>query len=154
MPDPNRDPRELLRQALDRTPECPPLEALAAEAPGAAVTRHLESCAHCRAELALFQEFESAAPRAEEAADLAWVNAELTRRIAAPKRSLADRIRAWFTLPRLSMAAVTLLVLIAVGLYLPTRNSSRLPDQQENPVWRSGRFAALAPTGDLDRAPK
>ena len=140
-------------RSLGPTPECPPLEALVAATPDPAVRQHLETCAHCRNELALFQEFETAEARPEEAADLAWINAELTRRHAAPKVTLADRVRAWLTFPRLSLAAAALVMLIAAALYLPTRNGVPLPDQQETSRWRSGQFAALAPLGDLDRAP-
>jgi hypothetical protein len=134
-------------------PECPALETLLNAATDAAVKQHLESCAHCRTELAMFQEFEAATPRPEETADLAWVNAELSRKRSETGPSVADRIRAWFTLPRLSMAATALAVLLAAALYLPNRRGTRLPDQQESSAWRSGSIAALAPAGDLDRAP-
>jgi hypothetical protein len=153
MSEPNRDPRELLRQAFDRGAECPPLESLTAATIDTAVQQHLESCAHCRAELALFQQFEGAEPRAAESADLAWVEAELSRRIAIPKPTFAERFRGWFDLPRLTLVAAALLVLIAVGLYLPTRNGGRSTVQQELPVWRSGQIAAVAPIGDLEHAP-
>lgn len=142
-----------LRKSFGPTPECPALDALAAATPDPAVQLHLESCTHCRDELRMFQEFERAEPRSEETADLAWVNAELSRRRSAPKPSLADRFRAWLTFPRLSMAAAALLMIVAAALYLPTRSGSVLPDAQENPVWRSGQFAAIAPAGDLSRAP-
>ena len=140
-------------ESLGPTPECPSLDALAAATVDPQVKQHLDSCAHCQNELAMFQEFEGAEPRPEEKADLAWVNTELSRRRSTTKVSLADRFHAWFTLPRLSIAAVALLVLIVAGVYLPSRNGSRVPGAQEGPVWRSGQFAALAPIGDLDRAP-
>ena len=153
MSEPPRDSRDLLREALGRTAECPPIEALAAAGSDAAVQRHLETCAPCRAELALFQEFESAQPTGTEATDLAWMNAELNRRRTTPKPSLMDQIREWFTLPRLALAAVALLVLIVAGIYLPDPNSTRLPDGRETSAWRSGQFTAITPAGDLDRAP-
>src|SRR5215470_6767765 len=125
-------------ESLGPTPECPALDALTAVTLDPQVKRHLESCVHCQTELAMFQEFERAEPQPEEGADLGWVNAELSRRRAAAKISFTDRLRSWFTLPRLSMAAVALLVLIVAGIYLPSRNGSRVSDAQENPVWRSG----------------
>src|SRR5437016_2932829 len=100
-----------LRKSFGPTPECPPLDALAGGTPDPAVQLHLESCAHCRAELTLFQEFERAQPRPEETADLAWVNAELSQRRSASKVSPIARFRAWLTFPRLSVAAVTLLMI-------------------------------------------
>jgi hypothetical protein len=140
-------------ESFGATPECPTLDALLAAAQKPEVQRHLETCAHCRTELAMFQEFEAAEPRPEETGDLAWVNAELSRRREVRQPSLADRVRAWFTLPRLSMAAVALLVLIVAGVYLPNRNGGTLPGQ-ENPVWRSGAFTTIAPLGDIDHAPR
>ena len=140
MPDPIRDERGLLREAMGRTPECPPLEALAASPQDAAFKRHVEECPHCRAEVALLHQFESAETLPAEAADLAWIESELARRspVAAPPRnSFGDRIRAWFGVllspagrGRLSLVSATLLVLVAAGIYLgqgggvrPTPNS-------------------------------
>jgi hypothetical protein len=134
MPDPIR--------SLGPTPECPSLDALTAATPD-------------RTELAMFQGFQAAEPRPEETVDLAWVNAELDRRRSAakPKITLADHLRAWITFPRLSFAAAGLVALLAVIMYLPTRNQSTLPDQQETSQWRSGQITAIAPTGDQEHPP-
>ena len=61
-------------------PECPALETLLNAATDAAVKQHLESCAHCRTELAMFQEFEAATPRPEETADRQGVVTDRHRR--------------------------------------------------------------------------
>jgi len=141
-------------QSFDSTPECPALDALLAAPQDPGMQRHLATCAHCRTELAMFQDFEAAAPTPAEAADLAWVNAELSSRRTAATPSLADRLRAWFTLPRLSLAAAALLMIVAAGIYLPNRNGVPFPAQQENPVWRSGTLTAIAPLGDIDHTPR
>jgi hypothetical protein len=149
-----------LREALNPGADCPPLELLAATHPDAAVESHLKTCAYCRSELALFHQFEKAEARPEEAADLAWVQAELTRRSPVKAPAFAERLREWSGLifspawrGKLSFATAALLVLVAVGVYLPSRDGGRTPAQHEAPVWRSGRFAAISPLGDLDRAP-
>jgi len=142
-------------ESLGPTPECPSLETLSAAKSDPAVRRHLETCAHCRGELAMFQEFVAAEPRPEEAADLAWVNAEMERRnpAGAPKVTLAVRLRAWFTLPRLSLAAAALVLLITTKVYLPSRNQQIHSNQQETSQWRSGQIGAIAPIGDQDHPP-
>jgi len=142
-----------LRESLAPTPDCPSLDALSATPLDPAVRQHLESCAHCRSELALFQEFEAAEPTPAEAADLKWVEAEITRRRASETPSFADRLRAWFTMPHLAMAAAALLVLITAGIYLPRHDGEVTSPGQGTSVWRSGTFAAISPSGDLDRAP-
>jgi len=150
-----------IRRALSGGPGCPPLEALAAPSPEAAVQRHLDSCPHCQNELAMFQQFEAAELRSGEATDLAWVEAELDRRrVPALQLSWIDRIRAslgTMFLPeyrgRLSFATVAALLIVAgIALYVPSRGV-RNPEVDSPAVWRSGQVIAIAPLGDLDRAP-
>ncbi len=163
MSDPNRNPAHPLRAALGRTPECPPLEALAAPAPAAPLQAHLESCPHCRAELSLLRAFENAEARPEETADLAWIESELVRhstRSAPQPQPLAARLRAWAAVlftpvghSRLAMAAAAMLVLLAVGVFVRQRGAAPAPSSDDATVWRSARIAAVAPIGDLDRPP-
>ena len=160
---PPGDQRDLLRAALERTPQCPPLDALLSSSPSAACLSHLAACPHCRAELALFQQFEAAEAMPAETADLAWVESELARRspaAAPPAESFADRLRNWFgTLllpsarPRLALAACALLVLVTVGVALRPGTAVPTGLSQEPNVWRSGRFAVTSPIGDLENAP-
>lgn len=159
MSEPIRNQRDLLREAVGQTPECPPLEVLAAPQH----QKHLAECPHCRAELALLHQFESAEVQAGEAADLAWIESELARRspVAATSREpFGDRLRAWFELlfgpagrGRLSMAAAALVVLVAAGLFLRPSGGVRPGQPAEPMVWRSGQMAAISPVGDLDQAP-
>jgi hypothetical protein len=158
MPEPIRDQRHLLREALNRTPECPALEVLAAPQH----RQHVTECPHCRAELALLHQFESADAQPGEAADLAWIESELARRsqaAAISREPFGARLLAWFEFlfspagrGRLSMAAASLLLLVTVGLLMRPGGGVR-PPLQEPTVWRSGQFAAVSPVGDLDQAP-
>ncbi len=159
---PGGDDRDLLRAALQRTPECPPLEALLGSR-DASFQTHLGECPSCQAELALFHQFEAAEALPAEAAGLAWVEAELVRRspAAAPRPDpLAARVRAWFGLllspagrPQLAFAACALLVLLMAGVVLRPGTGVAPGVAQEPPVWRSGQFAATSPVGDLSAAP-
>ncbi len=163
MSDPMRDHRELLRQALDRTSGCPTLEALTASTQDAPTKRHVEECPHCRAELAMFQQFESAEAQPAEAADLAWMELELARRSPArlaSGESFGDRVRAWFESllspaghGRLGLATAALLVLVAAGVVLRPGGGVHQAPSEESRVWRSGQFAAQSPSGDLNQSP-
>src|SRR3982074_403265 len=79
MPEPS-DERALFRAVLGRTNDCPGIEELASPDQTAAVRKHLDGCARCRAELALLHEFETAEPAVEEAAQVQWIKSELRRR--------------------------------------------------------------------------
>jgi hypothetical protein len=163
MPEPIGDDRDLLRGALGRTPECPPLESLAAPQTDANVRHHLEECPHCRAELALMHQFEGAEAQPEEAADVAWIESELRRRSPAAlpvRQPFGSRLRDWFGFlfspaesGKLGLAAAALLVLVTAGIVLRPGTGLRIRPSEESTVLRSGRFAAISPLGDLDRAP-
>ena len=65
MPEPKPDERAFLTSALGGSAGCPDLAALAVAEPGSDLQRHLAVCSRCRTELAVFREFENAAPRPE-----------------------------------------------------------------------------------------
>ena len=154
------EPIHNLRDALAATPECPPLDLLAAPRPADGVRRHLENCAHCQAELSLLHQFESAEPTPREAADVAWIESQLARRspAAAPSREpFLRRARAWFAFPlspaRLAFATGALLLLVTAGVVLrPGAGVGTVPSE-DGAVWRSGKLTALSPSGDLPLAP-
>jgi hypothetical protein len=163
MSKPLHSQRDVLREALGPATGCPPLDGLRTAPQDAAVERHLEQCPSCRAELALLMQFESAQAQPGEAADLAWVEAELARRavVAQSPEPVLRRLRAWFEFlfspagrGRLSLAAAVLLVLVAAGLFLRPGSGVRPGQPQEPIVFRSGQVRALSPLGDLDQAPK
>jgi hypothetical protein len=158
MPDSNED--RVLRGALGRTEECLPVERL--ESLDATARAHVDHCTYCQNELALLLEFRDAAPRPEEAADLAWMQSELERRLApAPattSTNLWSKAAAWFqqAFPSRGWAAVPvaagLLLLVAGGMYLRT-GEERLRPPAGDQVWRSQSFMAIAPVGDVASPP-
>ncbi|HLK65800.1 MAG TPA: hypothetical protein VKU19_20325 [Bryobacteraceae bacterium] len=155
--------RQLLRAALGPTAECPPFDELASPDASEKVKQHLAKCLHCRAEVEMLARFESAEPQPAESADMAWIEAELARRApvtAARPKTAGERIREWFGwLPfpagrtGFALAGVVLALLVAVGVSLRLSSVGQHPTTDQPVVFRSGRFAALAPAGDLTTAP-
>ncbi|MBZ5728936.1 MAG: hypothetical protein LAP87_28650 [Acidobacteriia bacterium] len=169
---------QILKDALNRTPQCLPLEVLARiagqgadNAGGAGAQAHLAQCARCRNELQLMQEFETAEPRPDEVASVAWIASQLQQRsaefttalppaaVAKPLwQRLGNRIgQALPTTARwraVSMACASLALVVTAGVYLrhgaPDEGLSR-PNGAI--VWRSQQFAVVAPAGDVAAPP-
>lgn len=111
------------RHELTRGPECPPLETLLS-AHDEQAKSHLAGCPACRAELELFRTFEQPDAGNAEQADLAWIAARLqeARPGLPPKRWWLRFIGA----PRLALAAVSLLLLVAVAVQWNSRRVTPL----------------------------
>ncbi len=156
-----------VRSALGRTPECPDLDVLLKDSRPANVEAHVKSCAHCLSEIALFHEFETAEPHAEEREDLAWIESRLERRSTAalpaapsPSASLWGRAQSWLAAAiqpghrgALALVAASLVAVTLGGLYLRQGRIVERPGPAETSVWRSGGFAALSPAGDVNEPP-
>lgn len=152
--------REILRQALTPGGDCPSvqrLEKCLEAAPPPDLSRHLESCAHCRAELELLRTF-YAPPRPEEAEAVRQV----AGRLQTPREHMGTPLRPHRSLLQFRwlsgavMAAAALLLVTALGLQLRHRSAPRLAatNSPEDNVFRSGRLAVVAPAGDLSSAPE
>ena len=153
-----------IQTALGPSGDCPTLEALAAAPAGSDIERHLAACAHCRTELALLREFETAEVRPHELASVEWIASRLRRDAAAATgrtrpETVWNRLRAWVAFPfapgpqRAFAAVAALLLVVAAGLYLRPAAETRHPAAVDGTVWRSGRFAAVSPAGDVAEAP-
>ena len=170
MPEGNPSELAFLKSALGPSSRCPDLAALAGARQDTDLQQHLAGCSHCRTELATLREFESAEPHADELASVKWIQSELLRRepqyvSAAPSTSsnhasLWDRLRLWgreLFLParrmQLSLAAASVLLVAASGVYLHRSGEPPLSAPSGQPVWRSGQFAAISPAGDVTEAP-
>jgi hypothetical protein len=156
------DEGRLLRSALGKTPECLPIEALAAM--DATARAHVEHCAYCQNELAMLVEFQEATPRPEEAAAVTWIQSELERRSATnpqarPSEGLWARVSSWISRAfpsrgwQMIPVAAGLLLVVAGGMYLRQGNDGLKPPTGGEPVWRSQGFAGVAPLGDVTAAP-
>ena len=143
---------------MGRTGACPEVEALAAAEQTPEVRQHLETCARCRTELALLQEFEAVDVQPGEGESVAWIEDRLRSRAgelsAAPPTPAATR--SWWRFPQwrvLALASAAAL-LISVGIYQRTGTQPDLPSPGPTPVWRSGQLALLAPLGDIAAPPR
>jgi hypothetical protein len=144
--------RDVLERMVGTTPDCIPIERLG-EARTDAERSHLETCARCQAELALWQEFEQSTPSLDDGAAVQWIAAELGRR-RAPKQAATDRVIGWLRRPRFAAAMATLVVAAAAGYVLwdpePRVGTRRDPASE---VYRTARVQAMAPLGDVASAP-
>ena len=77
----NNGDRATLYGALQPTSDCIPIERFG-EAWTAPERDHAKRCARCQTELALWQEFDTSTPSADDDASVQWIVAELGRRVA------------------------------------------------------------------------
>lgn len=143
--------RDALDRTLQPTPGCIPIERFG-EAFTVRENEHLTGCARCQTELALWQEFDSSTPSADEGGAVQWVVAELGRR-SAQARTPSDR--RWWRLqrPRFAAAAATIAVaaLIGYGVWDPEPPVGVRQDAPQ--VYRAGGVQAVSPLGDVAAAP-
>ena len=161
---PHENP-ELLARALERTPECPPLEELVAAAgePAAPrrdeILRHAGSCPACGAELELARSF--GREDAAESADVDRVVARLRGEAEPGGRVLefrrerkadgSSRMAVW------GRWAAAALVVVGLGLGFQAWRDSRSPElggPGVTGVVRSGEIELVAPVGEVVGAPR
>lgn len=145
--------RDVLAKTIGTMPDCIPLERLG-EARTDGERAHLESCARCQAELALWHEFEASTPSADDGAAVRWIAAETARR-RAPAPSPAGRVLAWWRRPGFAAAMATLVLVVTAG-YLLWDPEPLVRSRQDagSQVYRSAGVQATAPLGDVATAPR
>lgn len=164
---PNLRPEdELLRAALTRGPECPPVEQLEKllerNAP-AALQQHVHQCAHCQTELHMLRAFLSNEPAAQDVDAVAAIAANLKARSAEifPRRAMPEATREpWWRnllavrwLSPVAAAAAVLLVAAGITIQLRQRQPALESPAGGQEVLRSAAIAVLSPTGDLSEKP-
>jgi len=138
-----------MRAASARTPDCVPIERLG-EVLTDAEQMHVASCARCQTELALRSDFETAVPTDDERLPTQWIASELRRRHGAEKSSPGH----WRTATRPLLALAAGIVLVAsVGYIVWDREPTLHQPSLSAPLERGRSIGALAPTGDVQRAP-
>ncbi|MGI8745133.1 MAG: hypothetical protein ACR2NN_21690 [Bryobacteraceae bacterium] len=154
---------ELLKRMLGPTPDCPAMERLLAGKLAAQEQAHVSECGHCKTELALYQSFEEAAPRPDEAASVQWIASRLTH--AAGTKSATGEpgtLRAawrqrWLSLRILAPASLAVAsVLVAVGIVQFNRHveSPAGVHVTGTDTMRSQSLDLTAPVGQIAAAPK
>ena len=166
--------RDILKSAMESTPECLTPEQLESLLDGKHSNPHLTECPRCQAELAMLKSFEVGAPLPDEGAAVAWISAHLDRQlenIKNPSRGQLARTAthgldaqgSWlarmfgfggmrWVLPAAAVAAVA----IASAVLL---RSPKAPDLQANAggqaaIYRSQEVQLLDPVGNVQQVPR
>lgn len=150
------DPSEAWRESLARTAACLDPEQFEAGL-SAAQKAHLDGCARCQAEKALWESFALAKASDSEALPVQWIVAETKRRLAPPEpeRGWLTRVFAGslFAKPWLA-GAVTACLVAGVGFYATQPKVAEPGETGNGPiVYRSGVVELAGPAGDLPAAP-
>lgn len=148
------DPRAQWHDALQGA-DCLAIERLS-ETLMPAEERHLASCAHCQAEQALLREFETSETRADEAAHVEAIIAQLHRRnVAAPSNVIRPRFgRGLATVPSRTMAAVAaVLLLVVAAAWFVEQREPGVDVISTGTAYRSAGLEVVAPAGDVAGAP-
>lgn len=123
----------------------------------AAERAHVDGCARCEAELALWQQFNEAVPAPDEGAAVRWITSELRRRLQ-PARTEGAGAR-WHKVfqtvslrPALGLAAAAALAVVVISSVARDPEPA-VGETSGEQVYRSAAVRVIAPTGDLDRVP-
>lgn len=162
--------RSDLKAVLAATPDCLSPEVLGNLAETAAQTHpHVAQCPRCQAEWAMLKSFESAAPLPDEGAAVAWISAQLDRRldqikgVSPDSRTASNHSGSWLerwlgrgTLRWLAPVATAAIMAVAALLWLRPHKEPDLLASAGNgtAVYRSQEVEVVAPAGELAQAPK
>ena len=146
----------VLKRMLQATADCIPVERFG-ETRTAAENEHVNGCARCQTDIALWQEFNDAAPVPDEGAAVQWVVAELRRRRQAPLPARASGGMWRWLLPstgRLVTAAAALAGVVTIG-YVMRDGEPAVRELQNAPqVYRTAQVQVVAPVGDIAAPPR
>jgi hypothetical protein len=134
------------KEALAPTPDCLDLARFGGEL-DAGERAHLDGCARCQAELALFREISRDESSAEEDAAAEWIAGELRRRNS---NVVPFRPKAWRALYAIAAALV---IVIGASTWMQLREPSIDAPIDGPGVYRSARLDVVAPVGELSQAP-
>lgn len=143
--------RRKVKRRLQVTADCIAVERFG-ETLAAAERDHLAVCTRCQAELALWQEMDSATTGAEEHAAVGWISGELRRRRARRRPGAGS----WLTGlrgPTLVAAAASILLAAGAGYVFWDPEPEPGEPQSADHVYRTARVTVVAPVGDLESPP-
>jgi hypothetical protein len=147
------DARKDWQQALAPSADCIDVTRFGAELDAAALA-HLESCARCQAELALYREVTRDDSSAEEEEAARWIAGELRSRLYTPANVTPANVTPFRTKSLRPLYAVAAAVLMVIGgSYLLQLREPSIDATVPDRTYRSARIAVIAPAGDLATAP-
>lgn len=141
-----------LARAFQRTADCLTIDDLIMALEGAdpelkrQTEAHLETCANCRTELALFRGFESAPVRPDEQRDVNSIVARLRKSSPVAREAWWKSIWKPRLLMPVAIATAAAMMIIAVGIRHQSSDTLMPGDEQ---VMRSRQIAVVSPAGDL-----
>lgn len=137
------DPRKEWQQALAPSADCIDVTRFG-DALDAAAVAHLESCARCQAELALYREVTRDESTAEEDDAARWIASKLQPNVVPFRRK---------SLRPLYAVAAAIVMIIGASYFLQVSDPAINPALEERPMYRTGRITVIGPDGDLVQAP-
>ena len=142
-----------LVSTLGLGPDCVPIERMGDHV-SAENQQHVDGCARCQTEVALWREFNSAMPSQGEGAAVQWAIAELRRRVGPRLKRAPSITWRWLKARQLVPAAATLVIAAAVGYLVRDPEPGVRTVQTGTAVYRTARLTAIAPLGDRDEPPR
>jgi hypothetical protein len=140
--------------SFETGPDCIPLERLDQPVTGPD-RQHVDGCARCQTERALWREFSRPTPASDEGAAVEWVVVELRRRFAAAVgRTAPAQFRPWLGSWRFAAAAVMFTIGTAAGYVAWDREPGIRGTQRASQVYRTAGLQAIAPLGDVSAPPQ
>jgi hypothetical protein len=146
-----------LSDLLGPSPQCIPIDEMVVslEAPAGSEMRrqcehHLASCANCSTELALYRQFESAQPSAEESEAVQKIVTRLRKHSPAVSESWWSRIwKPRVLAPALAVAAAAIALIVMVDV----RSRLSPPEVKIDDATRSSQLVVIGPIGEVQTAP-
>lgn len=135
---------------LSRTAECVPIELLDADLTSAQ-RFHLNHCARCQAELALWKRMQEKVQTPEEAAAVTAISKEVRRRTEASPSNIVPMPRS--TSPFMLAAAAALVIAIGIGIFVERREPSIENPITDTGAYRSAAIEVIAPPPEVSAAP-
>lgn len=142
-----------LARPLGKAPECVSLDRLGGQL-SQADQNHVDGCARCQTEGALWRTFDSAVLLPGEGAAVQWVIAELGRRVGPRLKREHSITRRWLKARQLVPAATALAIAATVGYVVRDPEPGVRTMHSGSVVYRTARLSGIAPLGERDEPPR
>jgi hypothetical protein len=141
-----------LSTTLGQGPDCVTIERLGRQL-SAEDQNHVDGCARCQTEGALWRAFASAVPAPGEGAAVEGIVAELRRHVR-PRLKRAPSIWRWVKARQLVSVAAALAIAAAVGYVVRDPEPAVRTVRPNAEIYRTARLNGIAPLGDTNEPPR